>query len=277
MTSRTIGAILAALLMLLAACTQLRHDVPPAASPLPVPAADPGTPAATAAAGIAQQWPELLTDPRSTVTLRLPEGTGSADALCRSIEEAFAQPNPQVDFTAARLAFAATGDYRPYNREEVGYFATVDPPLLKHDYETSLEYANRVLRRDCLSPDANLTATVAYEGLGQPEKAAFHRFVYQGVVLSVLGSGDGTSEQTARVVISTKEEYALLRMLEIDSTRQLLWRGKSRRYDIIEGVDRNTNQPVSLYFDVEIPLRWLDALTDLNSQLIASTATPGHP
>jgi hypothetical protein len=70
--------------------------------------------------------------------------------------------------------------------------------------------------------DARVAAAVASQKLGRPEDADLHKRWYNGLVDSVLASGDGKTAQTAFEVISVEEEYAVLRAMGLESRGQML-------------------------------------------------------
>jgi hypothetical protein len=69
-----------------------------------------------------------------------------------------------------------------------------------------------------------LTAGALTE-LGRQAEAEEHIRWYRGLVESVLASGDGRTPETAFVVISVPEEYAVLRALDLRPVKQALQGG----------------------------------------------------
>jgi hypothetical protein len=73
--------------------------------------------------------------------------------------------------------------------------------------------------------DARVISAIANQQLGRREDADLHKRWYNGLVDSVLASGDGKTAETAFVVISVGEEYALLRAMGLESKGQTLLDG----------------------------------------------------
>jgi Domain of unknown function (DUF4919) len=73
--------------------------------------------------------------------------------------------------------------------------------------------------------DAHLFSGMALSKLGRVAESEEHRRWYRGLVESVLASGDGDSPETAYVVISVPEEYAVLRALGLRFQEQSLLEG----------------------------------------------------
>ncbi len=75
--------------------------------------------------------------------------------------------------------------------------------------EAAVEHAESLLAAQYLLPDAHYVASVAFGQLGATGRAAFHRYVFDGLLESVGRSGRGTKESPL-VVISLAEEYAFI-------------------------------------------------------------------
>jgi hypothetical protein len=80
-------------------------------------------------------------------------------------------------------------------------------------WQAALDVALPWLAHCPVDIDARMVAAVALLELGRPQEADLHKRWYHGLVDSVLASGDGKSVETAFVVISVPEEYAMLRAL----------------------------------------------------------------
>jgi len=62
---------------------------------------------------------------------------------------------------------------------------------------------------------------------------------------------------TAFVVISTDEEYALFSALGLRVTAQALINEKGHNYDKMTAVDPKTNETLIYYFNIDKPFNWL--------------------
>lgn len=182
--------------------------------------------------------------------------TESADTPYVALLERVKQADPEVDFTALRLAYTDTDDYDPYNFQLGELQQEMYAALNAQDYETTLEVAKQILEINYVSTDTHLAALLAYEGLGDTDRADYHRYVLDGLIDSILASGDGKTPETAFVVIFVEEEYAILSVLDIESGGQTLVEDDGHSYDKFEGVDNNTNEAVTLYFNVDRIFDW---------------------
>ncbi|MDO8281697.1 MAG: DUF4919 domain-containing protein [Thermodesulfovibrionia bacterium] len=160
------------------------------------------------------------------------------------------------DFTKLRLLYSKTAKYNPYasdqKKSEEMYRA-----FNEGKFEEAVSYANLILDKNYVDLDAHLLLTFAYQEIGNSERSGFHDFVVNGLLNSILASGDGESPKTAFVVITDKEEYAILQLLELQADEQKLVNEDGHSYDVFKATDLKTGQSSVLYFNVDIPLGWL--------------------
>jgi hypothetical protein len=154
------------------------------------------------------------------------------------------------------MAYTENKAYNPYDFDRDAHQA-MSVALKKKDYARVLEQAKKILEKNYLDVNAHLATRDAYTQMEKPEQAMFHGYVADGLVKSIMTSGDGKSPQTAFKVISTDEEYVILDALGLEPKAQALIKEKDHSYDRLEGVDRKTNKMVTLYFNIDIPLSWL--------------------
>ena len=191
--------------------------------------------------------PASVTDTQSN-----PNNT-AADAAFESLLERVKNNDPTVDFTKFRLAYAKTSQYDPYSFGLADLRSSMVTALNNKDFALALKLANDLLAHNYISPDAHAGAIRAYEGQGDSEKAGFHRHVLDSLISSILHSGDGRSPETAYVVVLIEEEYVALAALGIENHGQSEFDANGHSYDILDGLNTNTNLPVKVYFNIDIP------------------------
>lgn len=121
-----------------------------------------------------------------------------------------------IDFTALRQAYAASPDFNPYRYSETrkhsrGLFNL----LADKKYHQVIDEAAEILLQDHLDVLAHKALAEAFENVGNEALAKRHNFMAQGLLRSLVNSGDGQSVATAFHVISVDEEYALLYLLDL--------------------------------------------------------------
>jgi hypothetical protein len=161
-----------------------------------------------------------------------------------------------VDFKELRLAYTETTKYSPYGGDRTRRKAMFES-LDAKQYDKALAAANEILDSNYLDLMAHFGATVSNRELGNAEKSAYHRFVFDGLMNSIRNSGDGKTEETAFLVISTDEEYVLFNFLGMRVQSQALVKGKDHTFDKMTALDTKTNETVVYYFNIDKPFNWL--------------------
>ena len=164
-----------------------------------------------------------------------------------------------VDFKALRHASVHDADYGPYGgdteREK-----TMLAALRDKEYEKALEYALSLLDENYMDIDAHSVCQIAYGEMKQLERSEYHGFVVDGLIESLLASGDGKTPETAYVAISIKEEYVALDVLGLQVQEQSLMGAAGHEYDLFKVRNPATGEVSALYFNVDRPRRWLHHL-----------------
>lgn len=122
------------------------------------------------------------------------------------------------------------------------------------DFRKAIKNADVVLDNDYSNIDAHFAEYIAYRELGDAKQADFHQGVFQGLVKSILDSGDGKSMETAYVVASVDEEYVILRVLALQPHGQSLANDQGHSYDVLDAKDPKSGQTVTLYFNVDVSM-----------------------
>jgi hypothetical protein len=167
--------------------------------------------------------------------------------------------DPTVDFKEFRIAYTKTSQYNPYEgdpaeQEMAKAFNNKDNPQ-------AIECAEKILAHNYVNIRAHLICMMAYDMLGNKEKAGFHRYVSDGLIRSIIYPGGGKSPETAFTVISVDEEYAILYVFGLKNEQQALLHVQGHSYDELKVIDPKTNKRVALYFCIDIPWAWLQKYT----------------
>ena len=123
------------------------------------------------------------------------------------------------------------------------------------DYKEAIKHADVILANEFVNMDAHYVESAAYGKLEDSKNADFHRAVFVGLLKSITSSGDGKSTKTAYVVINTHEEYVLFGVMGLMPDQQSLQHVDGHSYDRMETKDRKTGETVTLYFNVDIPMK----------------------
>jgi hypothetical protein len=174
---------------------------------------------------------------------------GAAPPTYESLLEKAQRGDPGLDFTALRMASA----------DRLAKATAADPELRKKMFDALhqdrwaavIEIGNQVLAQNYLDIDAHMFVAFAYEKSHQPEKAAPHRTLGNGLMKSILASGDGRTVKTAFVVISVEEEYAVLRHYRLAPGEQSLATADGHSYDVLTARTSDTHEEATVFFNID--------------------------
>ena len=168
--------------------------------------------------------------------------------------------NTAIDYRALRYTRAELPGYNPYE-------ALADPTkgdLIRamgtNDLAQVSTLANQIIARDYTDIDAHAALAAVFERRGQRDQAAFELAVANGLLASIRDSGDGTTPETAYVVIGVAEEYSLLGAMGVQVARQSLVQAARGPVDALEVVNPANGERQTIYFDVS---RLFDAMARL--------------
>jgi hypothetical protein len=176
----------------------------------------------------------------------------SYEALLERVKKS----DTSVDFKELRLAYAETSTYSPYGGDAESRRMMFDA-LKAREYDKALQNAETVLAKNYLDIMGHFGCFVSHRELAHADKATYHKFVFEGLLNSIKNSGDGKSEETAFVVISVDEEYALLNWLGLRPTGQALIKKDLHNYDKMTMTDPKTNDTITYFFNIDKPFNWL--------------------
>jgi hypothetical protein len=164
-----------------------------------------------------------------------------------------------IDFTALRLAFAASEDYAPYGSDADVHCDSLSAALEHGDFRRALNEADSALAIDYLDVRTHVLRAYAAEQLGDDAAASWHRAVATLLVRSVAQSGTGAVD-SPYVVISVAEEYALLDMTGYRRTLQAVGQCGSKPCDVLEAEHQETGAKRTFHFDISLPSAFLDRI-----------------
>jgi hypothetical protein len=187
------------------------------------------------------------------------EAQDTAKAEYKSLIQRLKGGDPSVDFGKLRAAYAASSEYSPPETDPDARKAMY-AALGKRKYDEATRIAEKALKDNYLDIDAHHVLSIAYRESKDPIRADFHHGVAGGLINAILKSGDGKSPQTAMMVLATQEEYIILSVLALRPGSQSLQRKDGHFYDVLNAVSTETNQTVTLYFNIDKPYGYLDSI-----------------
>jgi len=163
-----------------------------------------------------------------------------------------------VDFVELRRAFADSPLYT--DGSDPDERKAMFNALNKKEFDQALAHARKILEENYLDIDAHQVAYVAQRELHAPAEAEFHKRIALGLIQAIFKTGDGKSTETAWEVLSTHEEYVVLRALGLRPGSQALLQSGRHSYDKLDAIDGKSGEKVTLYFNIDKPMGYLDRI-----------------
>jgi hypothetical protein len=158
-----------------------------------------------------------------------------------------------LNFRQLRFAYADSTSPKPDTNANK---KTMTKALNDKDYAAAIKNADTVLASNYADMDAHFVEYVAHKELKESEATELHKFVLQGLLDSIMDSGDGKTEETAYVVIDVHEEYVVLRVMGVGLPKSQSYAHKNgHAFDAIVYVDPQTKDQKTIYFNLDIPAK----------------------
>ena len=158
-----------------------------------------------------------------------------------------------VDFARLRISYIDSPEHHDAKDTDEQMKQMIQA-INAHDFKKAIRNAEIVLENDYTDMDAHFGEFIAYREQGDSKASEFHRAVFDGLIQSILNSGDGKSKEKAYVVASVHEEYVVLRVLKLQPGEQSLVSDQGHSYDLLEAKDPATGKTVELYFNVDVSM-----------------------
>jgi hypothetical protein len=171
--------------------------------------------------------------------------------------EAAKQDPDNAEYSVLRMSYSQSAGYDPFQFDSEAH-GILSQAMDLENLSSAMDALTRLLNAYYLDIHAHMLAVDVYEKLGVESKETYHMRFATGLLDSIIRSGDGTSFKKAFIVISTQEEYALLRVLSLEPIMQSLRENGHHQYDVFECPHPQTGKIIEVYFNVDLPMNWLD-------------------
>jgi hypothetical protein len=157
-----------------------------------------------------------------------------------------------VDFTTLRSLYPFTDQWDPYGNKTAALLEQAAAASTGKDCATALQKLAEVLRLDFTIDVAHALRSDCLAATGQESASHIESNIADGLIHSLMDSGDGNTEGTAYVVVTRREEMDVLANRHLKSLRQTQVRGSHGQiYEVVQATSRGDGQSVeNIYFDV---------------------------
>lgn len=164
-----------------------------------------------------------------------------------------AQGDLAVDFTVLRTAYPYTDQWDPYGNKTTALLEQASAAATGKDCVSALAKLDEILKLDFTIDAAHALRSDCLAASGREPGSRIESNIADGLIHSLMDSGDGNSEASAYVVMTQREEMDVLanRHLVV-KLRQTQVRGVNAHfYDVVQGTSAADGSAVkTVYFDV---------------------------
>jgi hypothetical protein len=159
-----------------------------------------------------------------------------------------------VDYARLRAEYVYSADWDFYDTRLGTLLQQADAAAKGGDCTQAVSLADRALRTDFILDSAHAIRADCLKA-SDPAQAKIALAIANGLIRSLMTSGDGQSQRTAYVVSTLREENDVLANRKIVlRTRQERVRGSDGRYyDVVQGVSQTDGKTVNhtVYFNID--------------------------
>ncbi|MBW1879479.1 MAG: DUF4919 domain-containing protein [Deltaproteobacteria bacterium] len=175
------------------------------------------------------------------------------------LEEALADPE-RADFVTLRMAYAQSLAYLPFGREQ-GEVEELHRRMAAERWDEALDLVELLLESDPLSIPLRFAYAHVLEEDNDEVEAGFQRTFANGLLRTVLGSGDGRTAESAIQVLDMREMYLVLDVMGLRAIRSQLTQAGTEWIDQVGAKGRDGERDV--FFNVSIPQGWLAEVQEI--------------
>jgi len=164
-----------------------------------------------------------------------------------------------LDYTQVRMAYVASSAYQPYESSARELLGRVSTAVEEKDLARARLLIDSALAGQPLYNESYAAKAWILDKMGEADSARMYRRIMDGLMESLISSGNGRSAATAMVVISTSEEYAYMNTFDLTFLHQALQQVDGKRHDLMtcRTADGDT---VQLWFNVDLPMGHLSRM-----------------
>lgn len=163
-----------------------------------------------------------------------------------------------TDYFQFYLAQAGQKGYSPYGLSEN---MDIKNAWENQDFEALSRLNDKIWEQNPLHLPSVFKVAIAYYELGDYQNFKKYYALYFGLVESIIASGDGLDYDRAFVVISTGDQYVVMRFLELQSQQQSLLHEAGHSFDQHK-IPLANGESLDLLFNIDLPFSSLSKQFD---------------
>lgn len=161
--------------------------------------------------------------------------------------------DPSVDFTVLRASYPYTDQWDPFGNKTAALLDQAAAASRGRDCATALQKLDELLKFDFTIDAAHAVRSDCLAATGNGAESKIESAIADGLIRSLMDSGDGNTEHTAYVVMTEREEMDVLanRHLVLKIRRTEVRGDDAHFYDEVQATSAQDGGSVKVvYFDV---------------------------
>jgi len=142
--------------------------------------------------------------------------------------------------------------YTPYARNESHLADSIFSLVQRGFYNEAASLGSDYLKKNPSEISIYYHTGDAYLKAGNTEKAEEYLYKYQGLITSIIATGDGKNAESAYVVISPSDEFTITQFFGYSVSQQLLQDQNGHYFDILTALNK-AGEEKEIYFNIDKP------------------------
>jgi len=155
-----------------------------------------------------------------------------------------------LNFDQLRAAYVNSPGYNPYGGVKLSGLPEAYKAVEEGNFDDCLNSLDKVLRENYMSLEAHMIGVVCSSREGDFDREDSHRYMVEGLMSSIEGSGDGRSQESALQTISTSELRGFIRLKGLQVLDQSLVYDDHGVYDKMQVRDPESGDEYPLFFNI---------------------------
>lgn len=186
------------------------------------------------------------------------------------VRDALRNKSPHFDFMQFRTLYARTRQYDPMGKKTLDEMNNLAYVVLNDEDPGRAQGALFAYQMLVSNHLANIDVVMQALSLAKQDKRfgnpAFFEWVKDGLIKTVIISGDGYTLQGAYDVITLSEETILFRYLGFKPLQSQVRKEGTVYYDMCDVEEEATGKKRAVFVNTTIPMEYLDALKKVQNQ-----------
>lgn len=146
--------------------------------------------------------------------------------------------------------------YTPYTRNESQIADSIFSLTQRGFHDEAASLGSDYLEKNPSEISIYYHTGNAFLNSGNSEKAEGYFYKYQGLITSIIATGDGKSAESAYIVISSTDEYTIIQYLGYSVSQQVLQDQNGHYFDVITAITQSGEEKM-IYFNIDKPFSTL--------------------